>query len=107
MLTKYAFFSGEIKAGQENAMREYVETQLRPLWNDFQPSVQVRVLYGVEQEPNGPAIPLVLAVTYRNQAAMDEAMDSKARHEARELLPVLYERFFEKITLWHYVFEQT
>jgi len=105
MLTKYAFFTGELKAGAEQAMREHVESVLQPLWEQFQPSEQVRVLYGVEQEPNGPSIPIALAVTYRDEAAMAIAMDSKARHDARELLPAFQETFFENVTLWHYVFK--
>lgn len=83
MLTKYAFFAGSIKTGQEAAMREFVEQELLPLWRQFQPSEEVRVLYGVEQEPKGPAIPLVLAVTYRDRAAMAKAMESEARYKAR------------------------
>ena len=105
MLTKYAFFSGTVKAGREQAMRAYVDEHLLPLWRGFQPSEQVRVLYGVEQEPNGPTIPLVLAVTYRDHDAMAEAMNSDARHTARELLPELYRQFFDEINLWHYVFD--
>lgn len=87
-------------------MREFVEQELLPLWRQFQPSEEVRVLYGVEQEPEGPTIPLVLAVTYRDRQAMDKAMESDARHQARDILPKLYARFFDEINLWHYVFEQ-
>ena len=64
------------------------------------------MLYGVEQEPKGPSIPLVLAVTYQDQQAIDEAMDSKARYDARDILPELYERYFDEVNLWHYVFER-
>lgn len=105
MLTKYAFFAGTVKPGSEIAMREFVDEKLKPLWRQFQPSEEVRVLYGVEQEPDGPTIPLVLAVTYRNRESLELAMQSPARHQARDILPELYERFFEEITLWHYVFE--
>jgi len=106
LLTKYAFFAGTLKPGQERAMRTFVDSELKPLWRQFQPSEEVRILYGVEQEPNGPTIPLVLAVTYRDDAAMAKAMQSDARHRAREVLPILYERYFEEINLWHYVFER-
>ena len=105
VLTKYAFFAGTLKPGVEAAMREHVESTLKPLWLQFQPSLQVRVLYGVEHDPAGPVIPLVLAVTYQDHESMAQAMESPARHEARELLPELYERYFDEITLWHYVFE--
>lgn len=105
MLTKYAFFAGSLKPGAEAPMRAYVESTLKPLWLEFQPSLQVRVLYGVQHDPHGPTIPLALAVTYQDHDAMEAAMQSRARHEARELLPELYQRFFDEINLWHYVFE--
>jgi len=105
VITKYAFFAGTLKAGVDSQMREYVESTLKPLWLQFQPSLQVQVLYGVEHDPAGPTIPLVLAVTYRDHDAMEQAMQSRARHEARELLPAFYQRYFDEITLWHSVFE--
>lgn len=105
MLTKYAFFSGRLKPGVEAAMRAHVETTLKPLWKQFAPSERVEVLYGYDQEPEGPCIPLVLAVTYNDEAAMQQAMQSSARHEARKLLPALYEQFFDEVVLWHYIFE--
>lgn len=105
MLTKYAFFSGSLKAGSSADMRTYVETTLKPLWEQFQPSERVEVLYEYTQEPKGPSIPLVLAVTYKDEASMQQAMQSSARHEARELLPAFYKRYFDDVLLWHYVFE--
>lgn len=105
MLTKMAFFSGTIKQGKDAQMRAHVKSVLQPLWEQFQPSEKVQVWYGFEQEPNGPNIPLVLAVTYRDEAAMKLAMESQARHQAKALLPELYEQFFDEVNLWHYVFE--
>jgi len=88
----------------QDDMRRYVESELQPLWQQFQPSEKVQVLYGFEQEPNGPTIPLALAVTYLDEECMKKAMDSKARSDARNLLPAFQERFFEDVCLWHYVF---
>jgi len=105
MLTKYAFFNGTLKSGMEEKMQQYVQTELQPLWEQFQPSEKVQVMYGFEQEPDGPTIPLVLAVTYRDEAAMNMAMASKARSDARDRLPEFQERFFEHVCLWHYVFQ--
>ena len=103
MLTKYAFFIGTLKAGLEEAMKHYVEQTLQPLWQQFQPSVEVRVLYNVEQDKNGPPIPLVLAVTYVDEEAMAQAMETDARYQARDLLPGFYEKFFNDVKLRHYV----
>ena len=105
MLTKYAFFQGTLKPGVEAQMRAYVEDTLEPLWQQFQPSEEVRVLYSVTRDASGPVIPLALAVTYRDEEAMNQAMETTARYTARDLLPDFYERFFEQVKLLHYVFE--
>ncbi len=106
MLTRYAIFNGTVKAGQEAAMRAWVNTHLTPLWRQFACAEDVRVLFGVEQDANGPTIPLILAITYADEAAMAAALDSPARYTSRDLLPELYEQFFDDVTLWHYVMER-
>ena len=88
-------------------MRAYVEETLNPLWMAFKPSEQVRILYGVKAQSDDPAIPLVLAVTYRDQASLDAAMESEARYKARDLLPQFYDRFFNEIILQRYLFEES
>lgn len=105
MLVKYALFTGRVKAGQDAPMRRYVEDVLAPLWRGFQPSLDVRVLFNVERDANGPPVPLVLAVSYRDKAAMEQAMQTDARYRARDLLAGFYEQFFDEVTLLHYVFE--
>lgn len=106
MITRYAMFTGRVKPGAEAAMRAWVDTHLTPLWRQFACAQEVRVLWGVVQDPDGPPIPLVLAITYADAADMQAALDSPARYAARDLLPELYERFFEDVRLWHYVFDQ-
>ena len=101
MLTRLAIFEGRVKSGQEAAMRAYVEAELAPLWRQFQPSEEVRILYTVEP---GDA-PLVLAVTYADRAAMEAALRTQARYKSRDMLAGFYERFFEDITLKHQLFE--
>ena len=105
MITKSAFFQGTIKAGQEAAMRAYVEAELAPLWRGFQPSEDVKILFNVESDKNGPTIPLALIVTYKNQVSLDQAMESEARYKARDMLPAFYQMFFEQVQLLHYVFD--
>ena len=56
MLTRLAILEGRVKPGQEAAMRAYVEAELAPLWRQFQPSEEVRILYAAEAGD----IPLVL-----------------------------------------------
>jgi len=106
MITRYAIFGGKVKPGKDNEMRAWVTEHLTPLWRRFACAEEVRVLYGVEQDANGPTIPLILAITYANKEAMEKGISSPARYEARDLLPELYERFYDKVELWHYVMDR-
>ena len=104
VITRYALFAGTLKPGQETAMRAYVDEKLAPLWRKFACAEEVQVLFAVESDPAGSPIPLVLAITYADHEAMAKALESPARYQSRDLLPELYERFFEDVRLWHYVF---
>lgn len=101
MLTRLAIFEGRVKPGQDAAMRAYVEAELAPLWRQFQPSEEVRVLFAAEAGD----IPLVLAVTYVDRAAMEAALDTPARYQSRDMLPAFYDRFFDEVKLKHQLFE--
>jgi len=101
MLTRLAILEGRVKPGQEAAMRAYVEAELAPLWRQFQPSEEVRILYAAEAGD----IPLVLAVTYADRASMEAALDTPARYQSRDMLPAFYTRFFDEVTLKHQLFE--
>ena len=106
MITRMAIFHGTVKTGQETAMRAYVDAQLRPLWRQFAGAEEVRVYYGQHQDPDGPAIPLILAITYADEKAMERGLASPARYESRDLLPDFYERYFDSVRLFHYVLDQ-
>lgn len=105
MITKCAFFQGTVKAGQETAMRAYVEAELAPLWRGFQPSEDVKILFNIEDDKNGPTIPLALIVTYKDHPSLDQAMETEARYKARDMLSVFCQMFFNEVQLLHYVFE--
>ena len=104
MICRYALFIGQVRPGQDDAMRAYVMETLLPLWRRFEGAQHVRVLFGKEQDPDGDPIPLVLAITYEDEKAMARALDSPARHEAKDLLPAFFERFLDGHLL-HYVLE--
>ena len=87
MLTRLAIFQGQVREGQAAAMRTYVEEVLAPLWRQFDGAEDVRIMFAVEQDDGGPEIPLILAITYPDRAAMARALDSPARYESRDLLP--------------------
>lgn len=106
MITRYAIFGGTVKPGQEAAMRAWVTEHLTPLWRQFACAEEVRVLYGVEQDADGPTIPLILAITYADRAAMQKGVESPARYAAKDLLPELYDRYYDEVVLWHYVMDR-
>ena len=70
LLTRYAIFEGRVRPGMDSEMRDYVNNVLAPLWRQFDGASTVRVMFGVEQDPDGPSFPLVLAITYLDAAAM-------------------------------------
>lgn len=107
MLTRCAAFVGVVAPGLEADMRTYVEEVLAPLWRQFDGASDVRVMFSVQDDPNGPSVPVVLAIDYPDEAAMERALDSPARYESRDLLPEFYERFFTEVTLLHYLMETT
>ncbi len=86
-------------------MRAYVEAELAPLWRQFSGASEVRVMFSVEPDPTGPPVPVVLAIDYADRAAMEQALASPARYDSRDLLPGFYERFFDDVTLFHYLME--
>ena len=65
-----ARFGGRVRPGMYRGMRGYVNDVLAPLWRQFDAAHTVRVLFGVEQHPDGPSFPLVLAITYLDAVAM-------------------------------------
>lgn len=104
MITRYAIFIGQVRPGQEAGFRAFVENRLAPLWRQFEGAATVRVEYGMDQDPAGPEIPLMLAITYPDRAAMTRALESPARYASRDLLPELYETYLDAV-LHHYVME--
>ena len=82
MITRYAMFGGKVKEGKEAEMRAWVTEHLTPLWRKFACAEEVRVLYGMDQDPDGPNIPLILAITYADRDAMQKGVTSPARHAA-------------------------
>lgn len=106
MITRYAIFEGDVSDGKEAEMRIYVLEQLAPLWRQFACAKDVQVLFGVQQDPDGPTIPLMLAITYENADDMAKALDSPARYVSKDLLPAFYKRYFNNVRLYHYVMER-
>jgi len=86
-------------------MRAYVRDILLPLWKQFDAAQEVRVSFQIEQDPNGPNIPLTLAITYADVAGMAAGLASDARYASRDLLPAFYATYFDEVALLHYVMD--
>jgi hypothetical protein len=97
-------FEGSVKPGQAAAFRDYVDQRLVPLWCQFEGADEVRVLYAEESDGAAPDIPLILAITYPDHDAMARALDCEARYVSRDLLPELFDRYFDG-RLHHHVME--
>ena len=85
-------------------MRAYVNDVLAPTWRQFYGAHTVRVMFAVEQDPDGPSYPLILAITYPDAAAMARGLASPARYESRDLLPNFFAKYIDG-KLLHYVME--
>ncbi|WP_029041937.1 hypothetical protein [Cucumibacter marinus] len=83
MITRFALFEGQIHDGHEAAFREAVLTQLVPLWANFPGQTDVRVMFGEERDEGAPEFALILAISYRDLAGMEAALNSTYREQSR------------------------
>ncbi len=61
----------------------------------------VPVIFGVEQDLDGPSFPLLLAMTYLAAAAMARRLASPARYESRDFLTEFFAQYIEEILLYY------
>ncbi len=94
MITRYALFEGKVHDGQEEAFRAAVTAEILPLWKQFPGAQAVRVSYAVARDDGAPEFPMILAVTYTDIAAVDVALNSAIRTEARAATEAVIARFF-------------
>ncbi len=103
MFIRCAFFEGKIKAGHEQAFHDFVTQNLVPLWSQFPGAMEVRVLSQVDADTPDPHYAMVLAITYPDMAAIEEAMKSDVRMKSREVTGELVKMFDGRI--FHTVFD--
>ena len=94
MITRYALFEGKVRNGQTEAFREAVTSELVPLWKQFPGALSVRVGYAVKRDDGAPEYPMILAVSYPDVAAVDAALASPVRTQARAATDSVLQRFF-------------
>jgi hypothetical protein len=95
MITRYALFEGSIRNGQVDAFRAAVTTELLPLWKQFPGASSVRLSFSEARDEGAPEYPLILAVSYPDQAAMQQALASPVRAQSRAVTESVVARFFD------------
>jgi hypothetical protein len=94
MITRFALFEGHINADQTEAFRTAVLTEVLPHWNSFPGALGVKVCFSNERDEGAPELPLILAITYPNRAAVDIALASPERAAAKAATESVLARFF-------------
>jgi hypothetical protein len=94
MITRYALFEGHVHDGDIEAFRAAVLTEILPNWKAFPGALAVRVCFSDERDDGAPELPLVLAISYPDRAAMDMALASPERAQAKAATEAVMARFF-------------
>lgn len=102
MITRYALFEGHVAPTQTEAFRAAVLTEILPKWRAFPGALAVRVCFENERDQDATEIPLILAISYADRAAVDSALASPERAEAKAATESVMSRFF-KGTIHHHI----
>jgi hypothetical protein len=95
MITRYALFEGTIKPGQTEAFRAAVMEEILPRWKEFPGALDVRVSFAEARDDGAPEYPMILAINYPDLAAVDAALASPVRTQARAATESVLSRFFD------------
>ncbi len=94
MITRFALFEGQVHDGQTEAFRAAVLAEVLPLWKAFPGALAVRVCFANERDEGAPELPMVLAISYADRAAVDTALASPVRSQAKAATESVLARFF-------------
>ncbi len=94
MITRYALFEGQIQKGQTDEFRAAVLDEVLPKWKAFPGAVAVRVCFANERDEGAPELPLILAISYADRKAVDTALASPVRAEAKAATEAVLARYF-------------
>jgi len=82
-----------VKPGREAEFDAIVENRLKPLWARFPGAEEVRVLREVESDSPDTHLEMVLAMRFKDQAAIERALASEVRAQSREVSQELFALF--------------
>jgi hypothetical protein len=94
MITRFAMFDGQVHPGQTEAFRQAILTEVLPHWKSFPSVLAVRVCFSDERDTDAPEMPLILAISYPDRAAVDIALASPERALAKAATESVLARFF-------------
>jgi len=94
MITRFALFEGVVPAHDVPAFRAAVLAEVLPHWQSFPGVLAVRVCFENERDEGAPEMPLVLAITYPDRAAVDTALASPQRARAKAATDAILARYF-------------
>jgi hypothetical protein len=95
MITRFALFEGSIRNGLVDDFRAAVTAELLPLWKQFPGASSVRLSFSESRDEGAPEYPLILAVSYPDQVAMQQALASPVRAQSRAVTESVVARFFD------------
>lgn len=94
MITRFALFEGKVKDGQTEAFRKAVIERILPKWRQFPRATDVRISFAEARDDGAPEYPMILAINYPNIEAVEEALASPVRTEARSATEAVLAEFF-------------
>ena len=94
MITRYALFEGRVHAGREAAFREAILAEVAPMWRAFPGALAVRICFAESRDEGAPEYPLILAVSYKDMAAVEAALASPIRARSRAATEAVLARYF-------------
>ena len=101
-------FEGTIAAGARRCdFRSAVRERLVPLWSQVsRRNSDVNVSFGLSRDEGAPEFPLVLAITYPDEATMSAALESDARFQSKAVTGEIVDAFFDG-RIHHHVTESS
>ena len=79
MITRYAFFRGEVSPGRQQDFKTAVMDDLLPTGLVYPGATAVRVSFATERDDQAPDVPLILAVDVASREGPELAPDNQER----------------------------
>lgn len=102
MITRTAIFEGRVKPGCEEVFFATINERLAPLWRQFPHAHNVRLLRISTADADARPIAMIQQIDYPSLAALEEAIASPIRAQARaitlELMKMFDGRFYHVVS---------